>query len=176
MGLADFDKKLLEAIQRMKEPDVSKKKNLWEVSLRDEELYDEADLVGVKVYNDDGTEAKWSMDDDGYITVDDNDPYSEPDDDEDDRYFRDRAKGKLTSGDFETFAAEAMRELVAAGKADFVLLKNDKLRAWWQDLVKRELAEQARLEAIARKKLLKEQALSKLSEEEKEALGLNRKR
>lgn len=77
---------------------------------------------------------------------------------------------------FESFAKEAMRELVKAGIADFVLLKNDKLRSWWQKVVKEELAEQARREAREHKRMLKEQALAKLSDEEKEALGLTRKK
>lgn len=77
---------------------------------------------------------------------------------------------------FESFAKEAMDALVEANIASFVLLKNDKLRAWWQGVVKKELAEQTKREAAERKKQLKEQALSKLSDEEKEALGLNRKK
>lgn len=77
---------------------------------------------------------------------------------------------------FESFAKEAMRELVTAGLADFVLLRNDKLRKWWQEVVKKEMAEQAKREAIEHKKKLKEQALAKLSDEEKEALGLTRKK
>ena len=77
---------------------------------------------------------------------------------------------------FEEFAKAAMHELAEHGLADFVLLKNDKLRAWWQSVLKEELAAQTKREAIERKKMLKEQALSKLSDEEKEALGLNRKK
>ncbi len=76
---------------------------------------------------------------------------------------------------FEDFAKEAMHELAKAGIADFVLLKNDKLRTWWQQVLKEELAEQVKKDAIAHKKQLKEQALSKLSDEEKEALGLTKK-
>jgi hypothetical protein len=76
---------------------------------------------------------------------------------------------------FEEFAKAAMHELAEHGLADFVLLKNDKLRAWWQQVLKEELAAQTKREAIERKKMLKEQALSKLSDEEKEALGLNKK-
>jgi len=77
---------------------------------------------------------------------------------------------------FESFAKEAMGALVEAGNADFVLLRNDKLRKWWQEVVRKDLAEKARIEAIARKKALKEQGLAKLSDEEKEALGLTRKK
>lgn len=82
----------------------------------------------------------------------------------------------LPATQLEVFAKEIMRELVECGKADFVLLKNDKLRTWWQEIVSEELAAQAKIDAANHKKMLKEQALSKLSDEEKEALGLNRKR
>lgn len=77
---------------------------------------------------------------------------------------------------FESFAKEAMGALVEAGQADFVLLKNDKLRKWWQEVVRKDLEAQVKREASERKKQLKEQALSKLSDEEKEALGLTRKK
>lgn len=77
---------------------------------------------------------------------------------------------------FESFAKEAMRGLVEHGVADFVLLKNDKLRTWWQVVVKAEQIEQAKREAAEHKRQLKEQALAKLSDEEKEALGLHRKK
>ena len=77
---------------------------------------------------------------------------------------------------FESFAKEAMRELDAQGLAEFVLLRNDKLRTWWQKILKEELAERIRKEKIAHKKALREQGLAKLSDEEKEALGLSRKK
>ena len=73
---------------------------------------------------------------------------------------------------FESFAKAAMGALVAAGQADFVLLKNDKLRKWWTGVVSAERAAQIKKEAIEHKQKLREQALSKLSDEEKEALGL----
>lgn len=96
--------------------------------------------------------------------------FDDYEDDEDDTYTRSE------NIKFEKFAKEAMGALVEAGIADFVLLKNDKLRKWWQDVVKKELAAQAKREAIQRKAELKEQALAKLSDEEKEALGLIRKK
>lgn len=77
---------------------------------------------------------------------------------------------------FESFAKEAMRELAEQGLADFVLIRNDKLRTWWQGVLKKELEERIRKEKIAHKKALREQGLSKLSDEEKEALGLNKKK
>jgi len=97
--------------------------------------------------------------------------YREEDDD-DDNFTPVSREDKL----FESFAKEAMRELVAHNIADFVLLKNDKLRKWWQDVVKQERIEQERRERIEHRRQLKEQALAKLSDEEKEALGLIRKK
>ena len=97
--------------------------------------------------------------------------YCEEDDD-DDNFTPVSREDKL----FESFAKEAMRELVAHNIADFVLLKNDKLRKWWQDVVKQERIEQERRERIEHRRQLKEQALAKLSDEEKEALGLIRKK
>ena len=76
---------------------------------------------------------------------------------------------------FERFAKEAMTVLVEHGLADFLLLKNDKLRAWWAAEVKKDLAAQAKRDAIERKRQLQEQALAKLSDEELAALGLKRK-
>lgn len=87
-----------------------------------------------------------------------------------------RKAPKPSPADFETFTKEAVRALVEAGLADFVLLKNDKLRAWWQHVLAEELREQARLEELARLAKVKEDALSKLSDEEKAVLGLNKKR
>lgn len=100
-------------------------------------------------------------------------PYNE--DDLEDNRVEDEWMGRQDR-QFESFAKEAMRELVNAGLADFVLLKNDKLRKWWSSVVKKELEEQIKREAIENKRKLKEQALSKLSDEEKEALGLTKKK
>lgn len=92
------------------------------------------------------------------------------------RVSRVRKGPKVTAAEFETFTKEAMKALVEAGVADFVLLKNDKLRAWWQHVLAEELREQTRLEEIERVKRVKEAALAKLSDEEKKILGLDKKR
>ena len=107
---------------------------------------------------------KWSMDDeDSMISADD-----VFDDEDEDMPMR-------PSHNFEAWFKEAMTVLVEHNLADFLLLKNDKLREWWAAEVKKDLAAQARREAKERKRQLKEQAIGKLSDEELEALGLKRK-
>lgn len=72
------------------------------------------------------------------------------------------------------YAHVAVQALVDAGQEDFVFLKHDGMREWWQ----------ARLEAVhkheqallnkQRKAELRAQALSKLTQEERIALGLRK--
>lgn len=74
----------------------------------------------------------------------------------------------------EKFAIAAMEELEKNGQAEFLLLKNDPLRKWWQE----HKAHQAKLLAAKlereRRARIKEEALAKLSTEEREILGLNK--
>lgn len=73
------------------------------------------------------------------------------------------------------FAYIALKHLEDNNMQDFVLIKHDDLRDWWkghkEDLARAEEARQARL----RRAEIKERALARLSDEEKEALGLKRK-
>lgn len=73
------------------------------------------------------------------------------------------------------FAYIAMKHLEDNDMQDFVLIKHDDLRDWWQghkeQLARAEEARQARL----RRAEIKERALARLSDEEKEALGLKKK-
>lgn len=74
--------------------------------------------------------------------------------------------------DMTTFAIAAMNELERDGKADFLLLKYDNLREWWTGHKAEEArkeAERLEKERIAR---VKEEALAKLSMEERQVLGL----
>ena len=75
----------------------------------------------------------------------------------------------------EKFAIAAMEELEKNGQAEFLLLKNDPLRKWWQE----HKAHQAKLLAAKlereRRARIKEEALAKLSTEEREILGLGKK-
>lgn len=69
-------------------------------------------------------------------------------------------------------ACEALTELEKTGKADFLILKNDELREWWEAHKEADRKEQARLVEEERKERIREEALARLSEEEKELLGL----
>lgn len=73
-------------------------------------------------------------------------------------------------------ACKALTELIKHGKADFLILKDDEVREWWEAHQEADREEREREAERARKKALKEQALARLTEEEKEALGLSKKK
>ena len=80
-------------------------------------------------------------------------------------------------------ACKAMQELVDSGKADFLLIKDNEVREWW---AKHQIADAAEAErkrqkaakiraakaAKALKEAAKATALTKLSPEDREALGV----
>jgi hypothetical protein len=71
-------------------------------------------------------------------------------------------------------ACKAMTELVKSGHADFLVLKDDEVREWWE---KHQEADRKAREKEERKKeriKIRRAALRKLSEEEKIALGLKK--
>jgi hypothetical protein len=73
------------------------------------------------------------------------------------------------------FAHIAMQALEEDGRADFVLLKHDDMRDWWKERkIEIQRLEEAEL-AKKRKAELRERALARLTDEEKEALGLKKK-
>ncbi|HET8688697.1 MAG TPA: hypothetical protein VFM18_18940 [Methanosarcina sp.] len=63
--------------------------------------------------------------------------------------------------DLEDIAISAMRELEANGHVEVILLKNEKVREWWVAIKEEE-----------RKDKVVKDALAKLSDEEKQLLGL----
>ena len=69
-------------------------------------------------------------------------------------------------------ACKAMEQLEKSGRADFILIEDDELREWWSQHKEADRKEKARLAEIERKKKVKEEALAKLSDEEKQLLGL----
>ena len=73
-------------------------------------------------------------------------------------------------------ACAAMTELVKHGKADFLVLQNDELREWWEAHQEADRKERDREARAQKRKEIKEQALARLTEEEKEALGLSKKK
>jgi len=71
-------------------------------------------------------------------------------------------------------ACAAMEELVRQGKADFLVLKNEEVRDWWEAHVKADRAEKARIAEEERKARIRQEALDRLTDEEKELLGLKK--
>jgi len=72
-------------------------------------------------------------------------------------------------------ACKAMTELVEQGKADFLILRDDEVREWWEahqeaDRKAREARERKAHEARVRK-----EALAKLTDEERKVLGIRNK-
>ena len=71
-------------------------------------------------------------------------------------------------------ACKAMTELVKSGHADFLILKDDEVREWWEQ---HQEADRKAKEALAEKRRiakLKKEALAKLSDEEKKVLGIKK--
>ena len=71
-------------------------------------------------------------------------------------------------------ACKALQELENNKIEDMLLLKDDEVRTWWMKHKEDDAREQARLAEIERKKRVKEEALARLSDEEKELLGLKK--
>jgi HD superfamily phosphohydrolase len=69
-------------------------------------------------------------------------------------------------------ACKAMTALEENEIEDFLLLKDDEVREWWQKHKEADRKEQARLAEIERRERVKSEALARLSDEEKELLGL----
>jgi hypothetical protein len=69
-------------------------------------------------------------------------------------------------------ACKALNELEKNQIEDMLLLRDDEVRVWWKKHKEDDAREQARLAEIERKKRIKEEALAKLSTEERELLGL----
>jgi hypothetical protein len=71
-------------------------------------------------------------------------------------------------------ACKAMAELTEQGKADFLLLRDDEVRVWWE--AHQEADRQAReaREKKERENRIRQEALAKLTPEEKKILGIKR--
>lgn len=69
-------------------------------------------------------------------------------------------------------ACAAMTELEQVGKAEFLVLRNEEVRDWWEAHKEADRKERARIAEIERRERVKEEALARLTEEEKELLGL----
>lgn len=71
-------------------------------------------------------------------------------------------------------ACAAMEELERQGKEDFLILKNEEVGHWWAAHKEADRKEKARVAELERRKRVKEEALARLTDEEKELLGLTK--
>ena len=92
----------------------------------------------------------------------------------DDRPDYDARDWKKKTDKLARIACKAMTELVEQGKADFLILRDDEVREWWEqhqiaDRQAREAREKKEREARIRK-----EALAKLTPEERKILGIKK--
>lgn len=71
-------------------------------------------------------------------------------------------------------ACKALTALEAMGKEDFLLLKDDEVREWWQQHQEADRRAREAEELKQRKKEAKARALAKLTDEDKILLGLKK--
>ena len=71
-------------------------------------------------------------------------------------------------------ACKAMTELVKSGHADFLVLKDDEVREWWEKHQEADRKAQEAKAEKARRAKVKREALAKLSDEEKKILGIKK--
>jgi hypothetical protein len=91
---------------------------------------------------------------------------------ESDNGYSQREEYKERCDKLARIACAAMEELVKQGREDFLVLKNEEVRTWWEEHVRADRAEKARIAEIERKERVRAEALARLSDEEKELLGL----
>lgn len=85
---------------------------------------------------------------------------------------RDVKRLKKEADKLARIACKAMTELVKSGHADFLVLKDDEIRDWWEKHQEADRkAQEAQLEKERREQVKKE-ALAKLSDDEKRVLGI----
>jgi len=85
---------------------------------------------------------------------------------------RDIKRLKSEADKLARIACKAMTELVKSGHADFLVLKDDEVREWWDKHQEDDRKAQEAKAERARKAKLKKDALAKLSDEEKKILGI----
>ena len=125
--------------------DLTKYKSDWVDMMRKNELLDLMKKTG------------WSLDDE------DKTPWE--DDDEE----CDKEPGHHCT---QEMAERIMDALCADGRGDLLLIQDDEIRAWWAAITKQRKAERDRIEAERREIELRENALRKLTPDERRALGL----
>ncbi len=91
---------------------------------------------------------------------------------ESDNGFSQREDYKRQCDKLARIACAAMEELVKQGKEDFLVLKNPEVAEWWAAHVKADRKEKAKIAEQERRARVKKEALDRLTDEEKELLGL----
>jgi len=91
---------------------------------------------------------------------------------ESDNGYSQREEYKQQCDRLARIACAVMEELIKQGKEDFLVLKNEEVRTWWEEHVNADRKEKARIAEIERKERVRAEALARLSDEEKELLGL----
>lgn len=71
-------------------------------------------------------------------------------------------------------ACAAMEELEKIGKEDFLILKNEEVGQWWATHKEQDRKERERIAEKERRERVKQEALDRLTDEEKELLGLKK--
>jgi hypothetical protein len=87
-------------------------------------------------------------------------------------YSSENRKLKAQADKLARIACKAMSALEELEKEDFLLLKDDEVREWWQKHKEADRKEKARVAEKERRARVKAEALARLSDEEKELLGL----
>ena len=71
-------------------------------------------------------------------------------------------------------ACKAMEELVKQGKADFLLIKDDEVREWWNTHQEADRKAREAREKKEHENRIRKEALAKLTPEEKKILGIKK--
>lgn len=87
---------------------------------------------------------------------------------------RDIKRLKNEADKLARIACKAMTELVKSGHADFLVLKDDEVREWWEKHQEADRKAQEAKAEKARRAKVKREALAKLSDEEKKILGIKK--
>ena len=87
---------------------------------------------------------------------------------------RDIKRLKAEADKLARIACAAMTELEKMGKEDFLILKNEEVGTWWAAHKEADRRERERVAEIERKERVKKEALDRLTDEEKELLGLKK--
>jgi len=87
---------------------------------------------------------------------------------------RDVKRLKAEADKLARIACAAMSELEKMGKEDFLILKNEEVGQWWAAHKEADRKERERVAEKERRERVKKEALDRLTDEEKELLGLKR--